>query len=156
MDDLYVGKSEKLILKNTQTLRTYIRDIMRERKDALNKDKTLANRKDFLTVLLTDDEYSVNEQLRVDECMTFFIAATQTTTVAVSNTLYYLTMHPEIRAKLLQEISVQMKGSQDMAEISVDEWQQSLSYDNLQEYWSYLMKVVQESLRLAPPVTITS
>lgn len=130
MDKTFVTKDEKETLKNTETFRTYIRDLINERKEQIAKG-CASDFKDFLSVLLTDDIYSGDESLMIDECAVFFIAATQTTTALVANALYYLTMNRESEAKLLSEIYDHLKGVDDIQNISAQEWQNHLSYDNL-------------------------
>ena len=44
-----------------------------------------------MTILLTDDLFKNDEAMMIDECMTFIGAATQTTTLLISNAIYYLT-----------------------------------------------------------------
>ena len=112
--------------------------------------------KDFLSVLINDELYSQDESLMIDECVTFFVGATHSTTITVANALFFLTLHQDIRETLLQEIAEQLNGVKDKNKITVQEWQKCLSYDNLQNKWSYLMMVTQETLRLCPPVTATS
>lgn len=41
----------------------------------------------------------------IDECVTFFLAATQTTSIMVGNALFYLIREPVVREKVLQEVN---------------------------------------------------
>jgi len=52
---------------------------------------------DFMTQLLSDDHFKDNDQIILDELLTFIGAATQTTTFLITNFLYYMTKNPEIR-----------------------------------------------------------
>lgn len=40
----------------------------------------------------------------IDEIFTFFVAGMRTIQISTTNLVYYLTKHPEIKSKLLQEI----------------------------------------------------
>lgn len=42
--------------------------------------------------------------MMIDEIFTFFLAGMKTIQVSSTNLIYYLTKHPEIKSKLLQEI----------------------------------------------------
>jgi len=44
-----------------------------------------------LTLLLSDNLFKDKEDYMVDECLTFMLAATMTTTMLISNAIYYLT-----------------------------------------------------------------
>ncbi len=96
--------------------------------------------KDLLEMLLRsqDEEGSrmSDEQLR-DEVMTLFLAGHETTANALSWTWYLLAQHPEIEARLFQEISEVLRGklpaAADVARLP------------------YTEMVVKESMRLYPP-----
>jgi cytochrome P450 len=49
------------------------------------------NRGDFLTLMLNDDLFKGQEQYMIDESLTFMLAGTMTTTMLISNGVYYLT-----------------------------------------------------------------
>ena len=59
---------------------------------------------DFLTQLLSDDLFKGQDQYIIDECLTFMAAASQTTTLLISNALYYLTKNKEVCERLREEI----------------------------------------------------
>jgi len=46
---------------------------------------------DFLTLMLNDDLFKGKEEYMIDECLTFMLAATMTTTLLINNGIYYLT-----------------------------------------------------------------
>lgn len=99
------------------------------------------NRKDLLTMLMDarDEDTGTgmtNEQIR-DEVMTFFIAGHETTTLALTWTLYALGIHPEISNKLYDEV----------AAITQHHSLQASDY----QYLRYTKNVFKESLRLYPP-----
>ena len=65
-------------------------------------------------------------------------------------------MHPQYKQKLLDEIREQFKDGSDIKNISAQDWQNHLSYDNIMSSWEYLTTIMQETLRIEPPVTLTS
>jgi len=46
---------------------------------------------DFLTLMLNDELFAGKEEYIIDECLTFMLAATMTTTLLINNGIYYLT-----------------------------------------------------------------
>lgn len=117
-DSSFVTKDEKETLKNTESLRAYIRDLIRDRKEQMKNNKN-GELKDFVSVLLTDDIYADDESLMIDECAVFFIAATQTTTALVTNVLFYMTMIKEYKQRLMKEIITQFEGVSQFSKATV-------------------------------------
>jgi cytochrome P450 len=99
-----------------------------------------ASKKDLLEMLLRSQDEAgsrmSDEQLR-DELMTLFLAGHETTANALSWTWYLLAQHPEIEARLLQEITQVLDGSVPTARDVM-----RLPYTEM---------VVKESMRLYPP-----
>lgn len=56
-------------------------------------DPNCSKKEDFLTLLLSDDLFKDNDKMIIDQCITFITAGTQTTTVLISNALYYFTLN---------------------------------------------------------------
>lgn len=78
--------------------------VIQKRREEL-KDPNNDIKEDFLTILLTNEFFKENDELIRDECMTFVLASTQTTTLLISNALYYLTVNTEVRQKLRDEVA---------------------------------------------------
>ncbi|KAF5277799.1 hypothetical protein FQR65_LT03779 [Abscondita terminalis] len=100
-----------------------------------------------LNVLLTstvDGVYLTNEEIR-DEVNTFLFAGHDTTTSALSFTVYTLSKYPEIQDKVFQEIS-DVLGNGEASQFT---------YENLQKL-KYLEQVIKEVLRFYPPVPMFS
>ncbi len=97
---------------------------------------------DLLSMLLTACEEETgrgmtDEQLR-DEVMTIFVAGHETTANAMCWLIYLVSQHPEIEARLRQEI--------DRC------WpEQGLSLESLGQF-SYIRQVIDESLRVYPTI----
>lgn len=59
---------------------------------------------DLLTILTTVDFFQGNDDLIIDEIITFFFAGMKTIQTSTTNLIYYLTKHQDIKAKLMKEI----------------------------------------------------
>jgi cytochrome P450 len=66
-------------LRNILTFRGFIRQLLRERKEEMSKSDFKQANEDFLTMLLRDELFKDNEEMIIDECITFMAAATSTT-----------------------------------------------------------------------------
>ena len=101
-------------------------------------------REDLLDMLLAardedSGEGMTDEQLR-DEILTIMLAGHETTAMSLTWTLHLLAQHPEIEAKLLDEIDSVLGGrTATMADLPA---------------LAYADRVVQESMRLYPPAWI--
>jgi len=111
-----------------------------------NRRKSSTRYDDLLDMLLAvrDDQsgQQMNDQQIRDEIMTLLLAGHETTATLLSWTLYLLSQHKEVKDKLSAELKQQLKGKYpDMKDIS---------------RLKYCTQVIQESLRLYPPVWIIS
>ncbi len=99
------------------------------------------DRGDLLSALLhasDEDGAAMSDQQLRDECITLFLAGHETTSIVLANTLYLLSEHPEIEARVHQEA----------ADLLADRRATSDDYDRLE----YTGRVIKESMRLYPPV----
>lgn len=96
---------------------------------------------DLLTALLAardeDSGEAMSEKLLKDEVITMFLAGQETTATALTWTLYLLDSHPEVEAKLREEIA-SVLGTREPSATDIPKL-------------VYLGFVIQESLRLYPP-----
>jgi cytochrome P450 len=111
-------------------------DVIRRRREAKQE------RNDLLSILLRarDEEGGgrmSDRQLR-DEAMTLFLAGHETTALALSWTWFLLATHPEVQTRLAEEVCHLLNGRDPKAE----DWPKL----------TYATQVVQESMRLYPPV----
>jgi cytochrome P450 len=99
------------------------------------------DRGDLLSALLqAQDERGggmSDQQLR-DECITLFLAGHETTSIALANTFYLLSRHPEIEARVYAEAASVLGSRRATHE----------DYERL----DYTERVIKESMRLYPPV----
>jgi cytochrome P450 len=101
---------------------------------------------DLLSMLLLaqdeDDGRMMTDQQVRDEATTLFIAGHETTANALSWILYLLAQHPEVEAKLLDELETLLAGRPP-------------TVDDLHRL-RYTEMIVKESMRLYPPAWIIS
>jgi cytochrome P450 len=94
---------------------------------------------DLLSTLLStagENNVEENKQLR-DEVITLFVAGHETTTNLLSWTIYLLTQHPEVEAKLRAEITSVLQGRLP-------------TFTDLHQF-QYTDMVLKETMRLYPP-----
>ncbi len=99
---------------------------------------------DLLSTLLAaqdDDGASMSDQQLRDEAVTLFLAGHETTSLALSHTLYALSKYPDVGRRVYQEVRAVLGDRPPTAE-DVD----SLVYTG---------RVLKESMRLYPPVWTT-
>eukprot|EP00347_Sterkiella_histriomuscorum_P012378 403368811 len=149
---LFYKKSDREYLKNTKVARDFCRQLVQKRRRNLDqhKDKT-----DLLTILLSDGEYSKREEEIIDECITFFLAGSQTVIAANANLIQYATMNPEIQNKLLQEFRQVILPDLNQEQLLNIDIRKEFNYDKIQDL-SYFMMCFNESLRIEPPISFSS
>ena len=95
---------------------------------------------DMMSMLLDakyEDGSSMSDQLVMDELITLFVAGHETTSNALTWTIYLLTQHPEIQKKLQEELDGALE-------------ERDAQFSDL-ENLSYTEMVIKESMRLLPP-----
>ena len=104
------------------------------------------NYKDFLQLMIDATAEDKGEHRRltdlkiVSQCFTFIVAGYETTANALTYTAYLLALNPDIQEKLIDQIREYISDHPD------------LSLYNMAQELTYLDMVIQESLRLYPPV----
>ena len=121
---------------------SFIYGVINQRKQAADDD-----RDDLLDMLRRAEDEETGErmsdqQLR-DECVTLFAAGHETTAVSMAWTVYLLTQHPDVLARLSAEIQTTLGDA-------------STPPPDAFRSLTYTMQVVQESMRLYPPAWIMS
>lgn len=82
---------------------------------------------DLLSILISTEFYNQQDNLIIDEILTFFFAGMKTIVVSTTNLVYYMTQNPEIKAKILNEVLPPLeKVSENLV--------QKLSYDTVMEF----------------------
>lgn len=143
---------------NVATFRAHLKTFVAQRRAELQQNPNL-QAFDFITNGLKSDLYSKSDDLIVDDCITFMLGGTQTTAATIINALYRITMHRDsTRKQVHQEIAASLKklGASSSKDMTLEKWQDLLTYDNLSNQWEYLQCCINESLRLEPPVRIAT
>ncbi|CAO3620404.1 unnamed protein product [Mucor fragilis] len=126
--------------RSVKLMHSVVDEVIQERKqspDAKNMDIDLLG-----YMLNARDEHNLglsDENIR-DQVVTFLIAGHDTTANTLAWALYELSRHPDVKAKLLQEIADN--------HITWDEYPTSEQISNLK----YMQQIIKEVLRLYPPV----
>ncbi|KAH8418307.1 hypothetical protein KR222_009568 [Zaprionus bogoriensis] len=144
------------LMKNIKLMHDFTDKVISQRREALQKslsesqsevpaedDVGSKRRMALLDVLLqstVDGQPLSNEDIR-EEVDTFMFEGHDTTTSAISYTLYLLARHPEIQERAFREVR----------EVIGDDKSKSITMRDLGEL-KYLECVIKESLRLYPPV----
>jgi len=106
-------------------------------------DETLRASTDALSSIIMDtrtNQLSYTEEEFRDFVMNFLIAGRDTTAMLLTWTFYYLAVNPDVEKKVVDEIN----------EVIGEE---ALNFENIKKL-TYLKWVLQESLRLKPPVPV--
>ena len=72
--NIYITPYERDIRANAIVLRELIGSIVTRRREAIQKDPSLKEAGDFLTILLTEEFFMNDNERIIDECLTFFFA----------------------------------------------------------------------------------
>lgn len=109
---------------------------------------------DFMSILLEDEMFRDNDQMIVDECITFLFAGSQTTSLLLQNAFFRLTQNNDCNEKVREEITKNSKGAK-IENLNKDEWARMLTYDSMDE-WQYVFQIIQETLRIDPSLKLSS
>lgn len=83
----YWTAEDKQLLWNIKSLRAFMRERVQERKDQAAQDVSALDGGDLVSIFLTDPLFKDDIEMILDECLSFFIAGTQTTSSAVGTTV---------------------------------------------------------------------
>ncbi|XP_037518356.1 cytochrome P450 4V2 isoform X1 [Rhipicephalus sanguineus] len=132
--------------KNINFIHEYNRKIVKQRLSEYKMGKVKADsKKSFLDILLhmhmvdgtlTEDEVK-------NEVTSIFIGGFETTAVSIAYTLFLLGNHPEVQAKVHEEIDA----------IFAEDMERDVTVEDIKQM-KYLECVVKESMRLYPPVPL--
>lgn len=126
----------------SKSMEKFFTDLMK--KAILHREASEINRVDYLDFLMSlRNKKEISELDMAAHGVTFFLDGFETSSVAISFMLYEIAKNPEVQKRLRQEL----------LKVTTDEG--TVSYDSLFEL-SYLEQVVNESLRLWPPVAFIS
>ncbi|KAK9430534.1 cytochrome P450 [Lipomyces doorenjongii] len=137
-------KRNKTVKASKRIIEKFATDLIREKQQQQKIATTFGKRKGALT------EHEIRNNL-----MTFLAAGHETTSSATVIALYLLSKHPEIQAKLRAEIREHIPEYASYRTGDKIDSLASLTYEKI-ESMKYLNNVCRESLRLIPPVPVTS
>lgn len=130
--------------RNIESYNGVLLNMINERR--ANKVETEKNN-DLLSILTTFEHYDNDDLTIIHELSGFFAAGMKTIKISTLNVIYYMTRHPEYKAKLVEEVCPAVaKAGADIVE--------NLDYDTVQDF-EYLQHCYQESLRIEPPANLT-
>lgn len=133
-------KSNRNFKQAVKYLNTIIFDLIAKRRQDYHE------REDMISLLIKaqmqNKAQGITDEYLRDELMTFMVGGHETTANALTWTLYHLGKNPEVYQKLREEIDLKIKSKIP-------------SFEELDQI-PYLENVINESLRLSPPVWITS
>lgn len=93
----FIFPKEREMLHNINNLRQKIKDIITEKKRRVIEDESAELQKgDLMTILISDEVFENDVEMIVDECLTFFMAGTQTTSSLVAHTICQAIKNPSI------------------------------------------------------------
>ncbi|KAM7305826.1 cytochrome P450 4V2 [Ixodes scapularis] len=142
----YRTKNAQEFKRNVEFIQAYNDRIVKTRKSEYKMGLAESeSKKSFLDILLRMhmEEGSLTEDQVRDEVTSIFIGGFDTTATSISYTLYLLGHHPEVQAKLHEELDF----------IFGDDWERPVTVDDL-KHLKYLDCVAKESMRLYPPVPL--
>lgn len=102
----------------------------------------------MLSILLSDPLFNTDDEMIVDECLTFFFAGSQTSSVTTQNLVLHLLKHPHYKEKIVEEIREVVV----RPKIKDTKWEPShfldlIEYDDISEL-SFYSQCFNESLRM--------
>ncbi|WVZ13653.1 hypothetical protein V8G54_011219 [Vigna mungo] len=118
-------------------------EMIKSREDCMEKERSNSYENDLLCILLDEmkkESGSLNLQLVMDECKTFFFAGHETTALLLTWTVMLLATNPHWQDKVRAEVKHIFKG-------------ETPSLDKLSKL-TLLQMVINEAMRLYPPATV--
>lgn len=144
----FPSKYNREIKSLKMEVETMLMEIIQSRKDCVEIGRSESYGNDLVGILLSEmkkkresNKFSLNLQLIMDECKTFFFAGHETTALLLTWTVMLLASNPIWQEKVREEVmQVCTNGGQ-------------LSVDHLSKL-TLLSMVINESLRLYPPASV--
>lgn len=138
-------KARREMMKARQVISDFIRPMIQERRRAASAGDLKQYAQGDIIVTLLQSGADFSDDYLIDQSVNFMIAGQETTATAAALTLYSLSEHPEVQARLRDEIRSRLPSpSKDTPVDAV-----------LIESLPYLVAVCNEVLRLYSPVVYT-
>lgn len=126
--------------QSRQVLDDYLYSIIQERRKQLEENTEQHDPVDLLSILILSPQ--MTDDLIRDQLLTLFIAGHDTSTALLAWALYLLASHPEHMSRTVEEV-----------DNALDNDPQHVSYGDFKEM-HFLEQVIQETLRLYPPIHV--
>jgi len=97
-----ISPYDKRYGRNIASLRGVISNIINERRKGNTQSYNNDGSEDLLSILLKERFYDTDEKI-IDELCTFFLAGMKTIQLTTANLIMYITQHPDIKQRLLDE-----------------------------------------------------
>lgn len=151
----YLTSTHREIRQNTYNLRDVFYTLIEKRRKDIS-DPTFKDKGDFLTILLSDDLFKDDNRVILDECLTFFFAGSQTTSMTHGNMIFYLMRDQKLLNRVREEFqSVIVRPYKESNNTDTFDWFKGIDYTTMQNLSLYHCCFL-ESLRIEPPVTVSS
>jgi len=131
--------SHRKMNKNSENLRAVFKEMIREAEESPQReDNLLSTYLNYIQSLNKEDEKLTHDEI-VGEFLGIFAAGTDTTSHLLASTIYFLSKHPEVFAKVKEEIDREFT---DLSQVDI----------NMINRMDYITAVFKETLRLGGPV----
>ncbi|KAK9245889.1 cytochrome P450 [Lipomyces tetrasporus] len=135
--------SNRRMRQAKKVFRENCRAVLMQKVNKVSEMKVEGKDRDILSILLRDSEHNWTIDEIENQIMTFLLAGHETTTGALTWTLWALAKHPEVQEKLRQEVRAAFPGG-------IDDMNSADAVESLK----YLNNVLREGLRVHPPLPI--
>eukprot|EP01102_Stenamoeba_stenopodia_P017991 TRINITY_DN6539_c0_g1_i1.p1 TRINITY_DN6539_c0_g1~~TRINITY_DN6539_c0_g1_i1.p1 ORF type:complete len:549 (+),score=134.74 TRINITY_DN6539_c0_g1_i1:160-1806(+) len=143
-------KFKPKLIEGMRLIENHALKVIQERRAEHSKNGVPETPKDFLDLLLIANDQETgkflsDEEIK-DQCATFLLAGSDTTSNTLAYAVYLLAQHPDVEQKLVNEIN-KLLGDKIKSN--------SVSFDDLKQL-PYLDAVLKETLRYFPPAAIVA
>ncbi|CDW76295.1 cytochrome family subfamily polypeptide 55 precursor [Stylonychia lemnae] len=142
-----LNKQEREDFDNAKYLREFTKGLIDERRKEMEKPD-FQSQGDFLTLILQDSYFQDDKDI-IDEVMGFMTASNVTTSIAMTNIIFYLTKSQESFRKVREEFRSVLKVEKSVTALTDLQWADLLSYENL-NMCNYLIYCINETMRIDP------
>ncbi|CDW71064.1 cytochrome p450 [Stylonychia lemnae] len=146
----YISKQDRELVFNVDQGKNYILDLIKSKREQFAKTGKYEG-DDLLSSLLQDELFQNDDQMIINECLTFFSAAAQTTAVSITNFLCYMAQNQQQEEKLRNELNTVLKNFGKENEKLVKELNMEIIED-----FNYLKYCFYEAIRIEPPIALSS
>ena len=143
--NVYISTEDRRLVRNIKRFRNLIKKFVRDVRSGTVKSD---NDSDLLSILIKSDLYKDDEELLVDEVITFFGAGMKTIQTSTTNMLYFLMQNDDYLKQVCSETF-------PVIDKVKDNILEKLDYDAVMEFQD-TAKIYSEVLRIQPPVSISS